>query len=726
MKKYVTIRVQKLRDWGNGYEKMERRIRRKKGFSEFVTRKIRGVEASIAHVLRRIITLNSDPERRKRITICCKTFEWKPVQLTAKTAKEIGADSADYVVKLAKERISKLGIIDSKKESCKVVEMILTVSPEWLRDGDEENPINPEKEAAFVKCAFNFLRETYKDNCLFACEHPDELNTHVHAYILPAVLKVRKNAGRPRKRSIVVPKSKPVEIWGLDSKSMFTPDHRIQDPSKEDDSAVIRLAHSGTCSQLQRDFALYCQQHGLDVERGIVGSRAKYQEVSKYTRLLRHAAMQEDELEEIIDIDQLRTVALQNYLKAKDHDRIACELKLLQEQVLAEQRPLLKELNQSALKVKKLQHDSDQLTIQMAAKARAVPVGELIEKLTGVESRPGANSGKCLYVLHTGMQLEVDVATNKFKNLTPEISGQGNMSSKSAGRGGIDAAIFLTGCSPEAAQILIVDLFSIDTAVATISEALHSAPNTPERKMLSDHAISVASDVGKPDPSKWPTLRNYLVGTLGLTENIIDKLKQDGWIRANRYGHLVAERKIIDSNGKIRPSGNFVQDVTQPITGYYAENGIGYTTIFEAKGTEPIVIVDDPLEALALEAHLSKSNISRTVFAIGRKRKPKTEEFLRMLGKKTKIYFTEIPSEIGRKFAEWVRRILPTAKEIAPPHGRLSWREYLSGLSDRKPEHTRKLPVVNEPALEKERGKKADGAPKCPSIKEIAPEDTQS
>ena len=66
-----------------------------------------------------------------------------------------------------------------------VCEIFLGASPEWFRDGDLKQPLNPQRVEAFVERVSTFLQEAFGDHCLSAVLHLDEETPHVHAHFIP-------------------------------------------------------------------------------------------------------------------------------------------------------------------------------------------------------------------------------------------------------------------------------------------------------------------------------------------------------------------------------------------------------------------------------------------------------------------------------------------------------------------------------------------------------------
>lgn len=308
MKNFVMVRAQKCASWGDGNK----------------AAKVLGVGGQTKHDLRLIDTPNADPGRREENLICASDTGWKLVRLTNPLAAQIGADRADFFSARAKQRMARLGIAEPQRaDVVRMINFIATVSPEWLRNGNESGPLDAGKSGKFSEAAAEFFRTKYGDNFLGCIIHMDELNPHCSAYVLPAVHMVRRAAGRPRKdmagRSAPVPEA----TWGLRAKSFLSPDQRVKDADKKQ-----RIYGSGDCSKLQTEFADLCRSKGMDVVRGVYGSRATYKTIAEHNHLLRASVVLEQDLASIDDVQKLRKIALQNALKAREHGDLQAKLRV--------------------------------------------------------------------------------------------------------------------------------------------------------------------------------------------------------------------------------------------------------------------------------------------------------------------------------------------------------------------------------------------------------------
>lgn len=307
MKNFVMVRAQKCAAWGDGNK----------------AAKVLGVGGQTKHDLRLIDTPNADPERREENLICSSETDWKLVRLTRSLAARIGANRADFFSAKARDRMARLGIPEPQRpDVVRTINFIATVSPEWLRNGDESGPLDAEKSGKFSEAAAEFFRMKYGENFLGCVLHLDELNPHCSAYVLPAVHMVRRAAGRPRKDNADRPAPVPAATWGLRAKSLLTPDQRMKSADRSE-----RIYDSGSCSKLQTEFAAFCQAKGMDVVRGVHGSRATHKTLSEHNHLLRSAVVLEKEIAGIDDAEKLRAIALQNALKAREHGDLQAKLR---------------------------------------------------------------------------------------------------------------------------------------------------------------------------------------------------------------------------------------------------------------------------------------------------------------------------------------------------------------------------------------------------------------
>lgn len=83
------------------------------------------------------------------------------------------------LVKTVKDRLKKKGI-NPRKNSVLSVEALLTLSPEYFCEDEDQK-----KVTEFTKAAVTFLKENFGNNVISVDLHLDESNPHIHAHIIP-------------------------------------------------------------------------------------------------------------------------------------------------------------------------------------------------------------------------------------------------------------------------------------------------------------------------------------------------------------------------------------------------------------------------------------------------------------------------------------------------------------------------------------------------------------
>jgi hypothetical protein len=110
-----------------------------------------------------------------------------------------------------RERCERLGIDPAgiRKDGVRAVELVMSASPEWFAAASDED------RAAWRDRSLAWASELVgRDNVLQATLHDDEDTPHLHLLAIPATLKERRKAGRPRRgRSPAT--AAPAPSWGL-------------------------------------------------------------------------------------------------------------------------------------------------------------------------------------------------------------------------------------------------------------------------------------------------------------------------------------------------------------------------------------------------------------------------------------------------------------------------------------------------------------------------------
>jgi hypothetical protein len=153
---------------------------------------------------------------------------------------------------LAETRVAELGLKRLRTDAVKVVEVLLTASPEAF-PRDAEGKLVDMRGSAWLKENQRFLAERFgPQNVVALTLHQDEQTPHLHAVIVPVTVDGR-----------------------LSSRDVFSPQ---------------------SLRQLQTDYTQAMQGAGFAVQRGIEGSTAKHERVRTYYGALQTAAQDVEKL----------------------------------------------------------------------------------------------------------------------------------------------------------------------------------------------------------------------------------------------------------------------------------------------------------------------------------------------------------------------------------------------------------------------------------------------
>jgi hypothetical protein len=189
--------------------------------------------AKTGHNYRLHPVLNADPSR-------------------AELNQELVNHSRRPLWELAETRVAQLGLKRLRTDAVKVVEVLLTASPEAF-PRDSEGRIVDMRDSAWLMENRRFLAERFgPQNVVALTLHQDEQTPHLHAVIVPVTADGR-----------------------LSSRDVFSPQ---------------------SLRQLQTDYTQAIQGAGFAVQRGIEGSTAKHESVRTYYGALRTAAQDLEKL----------------------------------------------------------------------------------------------------------------------------------------------------------------------------------------------------------------------------------------------------------------------------------------------------------------------------------------------------------------------------------------------------------------------------------------------
>lgn len=215
------------------------------------------------HYLRLIRTVNADSERYSLNSIVCSETDWIPqswdwIPLGYEDPPWL---NSEYLAQKTRSLIEERSIKSIRKDATYLEDMLLSVSPHWFRDGDLRNPLNPTRVLMWKSAVKDYLISKYGENLVAIIFHFDEQTPHVGAFVFPAMKVVITQRGMLKEGAT---RSRRVG-WKLCAATMF---------------------HSRQCSKNQSDYAAFLQSRGLDIQRGIEGSRSTYVTMDLQRKLL--------------------------------------------------------------------------------------------------------------------------------------------------------------------------------------------------------------------------------------------------------------------------------------------------------------------------------------------------------------------------------------------------------------------------------------------------------
>jgi FtsZ-binding cell division protein ZapB len=190
-----------------------------------------------AHNEREIEVPNADPELAK--------YNHRP----------IGSSNVKNDVE---NRLKDAGINKTKKDAVLGIEHLMTASPEYFNFEKQEDGTlrgNADRWNSFKDECVNWLNDTYgKENVVNVHLHLDEKTPHIHAIVTPIIEKQVK--------------------WKNKQGEGFKTQNRL--------CAKDYLNGKQKMSAMQDSFANHLKNAGIQLERGIKGSKATHQEVQKF------------------------------------------------------------------------------------------------------------------------------------------------------------------------------------------------------------------------------------------------------------------------------------------------------------------------------------------------------------------------------------------------------------------------------------------------------------
>jgi hypothetical protein len=437
------------------------------------------IKASHAHNARTISVLNANSLLSINNTTIIDTPSFEH-----KTLKDI----FDY--RLAGKKIRCTAVL--------LVEFLLTASPQYFRP---ENPseggyFQLDKMVNFSKACQTWLQTKYQDNLIRAFLHLDEQTPHIHAYFIPID-----------------------EKGNLNCRAFFGGREKL--------------------SLLQDDFARALAH--LGIQRGIKGSRAKHQDISKYYARVNSQSKS-------LDLQNLPHTlygeTADNY-KQRIQRFLSPEIETINAQI-TDRKSLIDEnlalkltLRQHELTRNQLEQKVEHLTQENfnfqdeIQNYRDLPLSDVAWHLGLLEDFYGSNRWK-------GHGHIIQINQNLFYDFAPEFSR--------GGKGAINLVIHVAQCHSDQAIAWLHSRFGQQDMSRAITAQL--------RETAIDDALNIVSSQ-KIDPfyppfsveTNWYSVKNYLVKTRCLPKNWVEGLHQAGFIYSDsRCNAVFTMRALTNSN----------------------------------------------------------------------------------------------------------------------------------------------------------------------------------
>lgn len=663
-KNFSCIRIHPIHEWDFGTIGADDMPGKKSGLAGY-----------LAHDFRFMLTPNAAKELTGTNLVFCKKTKWKPLKATHENLREIGIKNP-FSIPARAEKILRRMKVQVQDNSIVATALMLTISPEVLRDGSTVNKVNSDIQEKYVEGTIKFLRKKFGNRLLLACLHLDELNPHISAYILPLIKRKMKKTGRS-KTGEKGKKRETRDETRLGHTEMFTRNRHIYEKTPGTEIKVLKEVIPGSCSILQDEYAAALQNEGLDVIRGVRVEPRKprlIHETSKkqYERMMR-GVKNADEV--IARFKELKPEEQEEIIR--HHIAVATEAEHFRNQRDTYQ-VLASEKDENIAKLEK----------KMADSMRELSVTEVIEALTGVSPtypetkensvvRHGANKGRmlkidCEFLLPNGQLVGVEHARNSFENLTPEIPFQGEGAGRWSGSGSINAVMYITGCGFDSAMARLANLFG--------DGAIHKAVV----KKIDEDLAHKKNTLLIPDDSRWPELLAKL-RAMNIHDEVISQARSEKSIAASREGNILFSKQAWGGDDAESEPRTLVVDpaflevpvmetgaddvfmLLDPEFGIIGDHGV-------KRIEKDSIICATPLDALAIKSTAEYRNAN--VVAVGQKPGESAKEAILFLKQQSpnRLHIAESLLAHGRNIAEWLsEHIEGIIKKIALPENCRSW-----------------------------------------------------
>lgn len=569
MNNYVCVRHHRIKTLGEGASSSSG-----KGF---------GAIGRWRHAVRLQKTPNAHPHLTPLNLVAISKIDWKFLSFAEAKIQFGEIFKQDFLSQIATEKIRELGIKSIRSDATLIEEIHLSISPEYLRDGDESGELNQEKCAAQARGVMRFLKRRFDDNLLAVVVHNDESNPHACAFVLPAIKKEKRKRGRPLKGTAPQP---PNTIgWTLSAKEMFSPTQ---------------------CSWDQDRFAEACRAEGLTVKRGIEGSRTPHDKMRSHLSLVHAKTPVVNPIQLLLPaegLQGLRETKNDYYLKVQAD--VEEQVKLANQQLelfAAKARERDREVTlrkgyqaTASEKGQQLAHAKEtinQLQVELEKmKAQQKQQAELMRDIPMdmVAARLGLTS--------------VDKGRWRGERGIIRLHEKGFVNEKTGakGRNSIDLVEHVLETKFQTAVRWLFTHFGLDAKAAANIYAIDLTETSMElvKKQGSMTLRESLNLCYKPNENNWQKAKAQLTEATGVPEVELDQWHAQGIIGATNQENLIFELRDLEQQN---PTGYLCASVQKPseiIQTVGNAEGVFIIQREVKQVQQKLVIVSDPVEAMA-------------------------------------------------------------------------------------------------------------------------------
>lgn len=551
------------------------------------------------HALRLQKTPNSNPDLVDFNRVATLETGWKFETFGSARQTNQKLLQADFLSKLAAEKIHGFHIKSLRCDATYIEELHLSISPEFLRDGNESNKLNQPKVELQNKAAMKFLQARFGDNLLAVVVHNDEANPHLCAFVLPALRKLKNKRGRPSKLQSLENQN-PKDGWTLSARDMFSP---IE------------------CSRDQDRFAAACQAEGLAVRRGIEGSRTPHQIMRSHLALVHTEKPVIRPIQLLLPTDGFEGLkqSKQNYYQAAQAD--------LNDQIQSANQTLhifdakARERDREVTQRKAYQETAAEKSIQLIKTQEELAQVKAELDLTRDENKKLAVRVRDISLpeVAQSLGLQPDESTNIFRSTLGKIKlhekGFINEATGEKGRNAIDLAQHVLGCDFGTTVRWLSDHFkseqTLDAARFCAAQRVESIFEQAQKKgqFTLQESLEICA---QPAPEKWPDVKRKLQEHSAFPSEKLDSWHEAKLIQASSTGQLICALRPSTLPENQLPTG---YAILQPSSPFMIAQRIGNPeavfAIYEKNQENDceVAITNSAIEAMAYSALHPKTNV---------------------------------------------------------------------------------------------------------------------